>query len=50
MKHLRELAVAAADGAHKEFQLERVEQLETWRRQATLVMPVLKTLLASRRR
>jgi hypothetical protein len=27
-----------------------VEQLETWRRQATLVMPVLKTLLASPRR
>jgi hypothetical protein len=50
MKHLRELAEAAADGAHKEFQLERVEQLETWRRQATLVMPVLKTLLASPRR
>jgi DNA-binding transcriptional regulator GbsR (MarR family) len=47
MKHLRELAQGAADSAHKEFQLERVEQLETWRRQATLVMPVLKTLLAS---
>jgi len=50
MKHLRELAEAAANGAHKDFQLERVEQLETWRRQATLVMPVLKTLLASPRR
>ncbi len=50
MRHLRELAEAAADGAHKEFQLERVEQLETWRRQATLVMPVLKTLLAVPRR
>ena len=47
MRHLRELAEASADGAHKEFQLERVEQLETWRCQATLVMPVLKTLLAS---
>lgn len=50
MRRLRDLAEAAADGAHKEFQLERVEQLETWRRQATLVMPVLKTLLASRNR
>ena len=50
MQRLRELAEATADGAHKEFQLERVEQLETWRRQATLVMPVLKTLLASPRR
>ena len=50
MKNLRELAEAAADGAHKEFQLERVEQLETWRRQATLLLPVLKTLLLSPRR
>jgi len=50
MRHLRELAEAAADGAHKEFQLERVEQLETWRRQATLVMPVLKLLLKSPKR
>ena len=50
MQRLRELAEAAADGTHKEFQLERVEQLETWRRQVTLVMPVLKTLLAVPRR
>jgi hypothetical protein len=50
MRHLRELAEAAADGAYKEFQLERVEQLESWRRQSTLVLPVLKTLLASRHR
>jgi len=27
-----------------------VEQLETWRRQATLVMPVLKLLLKSPKR
>jgi HTH-type transcriptional regulator, glycine betaine synthesis regulator len=50
MKHLRVLAEAAADGAHKEFQLERVEQLETWRRQATLLLPVMKTLLRSPKR
>ena len=50
MKHLRELAETAADGAHKEFQLERVEQLETWRRQATLVIPVLSALLGRRSR
>ena len=50
MLRLRELAEAAADGAYKEFQLERVEQLETWRRQATLVMPVLKTLLKTPKR
>jgi hypothetical protein len=50
MRRLRELAEAAADGAHKEFQLERVEQLETWRRQVTLLLPVLKTLLLSPRR
>jgi hypothetical protein len=50
MRRLRELAEAAADGTHNKFQVARVEQLETWRRQATLVMPVLKTLLASPRR
>jgi DNA-binding transcriptional ArsR family regulator len=50
MRQLRELAEASVDAAHKEFRLERVEQLETWRRQATLVMPVLKTLLVSARR
>jgi DNA-binding transcriptional ArsR family regulator len=50
MRRLRELAEATADGAHKEFQLERVEQLETWRRQVTLLLPVLKTLLLSPRR
>jgi hypothetical protein len=50
MRRLRELTEAAADGAHKEFQLERVEQLETWRRQATLVMPVLKLMLKSPKR
>ena len=50
MRHLRELAEAAADGAHKEFQLERVEQLETWRRQAALLLPVLKALLKSPKR
>ena len=46
MRGLRELAEAAIGPANKEFQLERVKQLETWRRQATLLMPVLKTLLA----
>ena len=50
MRRLRELAEASVDAAHKEFQLERVEQLETWRRQATLVMPVLKLLLKSPKR
>lgn len=50
MKRLRELAEATTDAAYKDFQLDRVKQLETWRRQATLIMPVLKTLLASPRR
>jgi hypothetical protein len=50
MEHLRELSENAANGAHKEFQLARVEQLETWRRQATLIMPVLKLLLKSPKR
>ncbi len=47
MTRLRDLAADSVEGAHKEFLLERVKQLETWRRQATLIMPVLKSLLAS---
>jgi hypothetical protein len=46
MRKLRELAVVASEPTNREFRLERVERLEIWRRQATLFMPVLKTLLA----
>ena len=47
MKRLYEMASAASSAAQRTFQLDRVRQLETWRRQATLIMPVLRTLLAS---
>ncbi len=47
MVRLRQLAESAGDAAHRKFRLDRVKQLEIWRRQATLIMPVLKTLLAS---
>jgi hypothetical protein len=49
MQQLRKLAQATSDAGRREFQLERVEQLETWRRQVTIFLPVLKTLLASPR-
>jgi HTH-type transcriptional regulator, glycine betaine synthesis regulator len=47
LRRLRELAEGSADGVLREFQLDRVDQLEAWRRQTTLLMPVLKTLLAA---
>ncbi len=47
MKRLRELVKGTTDPVQMDFQLGRVKQLETWRRQATLIMPVLKTLLSS---
>jgi hypothetical protein len=50
MKRLRELATLAPDDREKEFQLKRVEQMEAWQRQATLIIPVLKNLLLLRRR
>jgi len=50
MRRLRELSAEAGDLEEGGFQSERVDQLETWRRQATLVMPVLKILLRSRKR
>lgn len=36
---------AEARGAQKEFQLERIKQLETWHRQLGRVMPVVQMLL-----
>jgi len=35
-----------ARGVHKEFQMERIRQLETWNRQLGRILPVVKTLLA----
>jgi DNA-binding transcriptional ArsR family regulator len=47
---LRMAAQVAESDAQREFQLGRLEQLGTWQRQATLIMPVFKTLLAASRR
>jgi len=45
---LRQLAISGRDSG--KFFLERVEQLETWRRQLRLVLPILSTLLKSQQR
>ena len=47
MVRLRQLAGANGDGG---FYFDRVKQLETWRRQMTLILPVLRTLLGARPR
>lgn len=45
---LRRLA-AVARGALKEFQLERIRQLETWNRQLDRVFPVVQIFLKNPR-
>jgi len=44
LSHLRARAVDA-QGAQKEFQLERIRQLETWNRQLGRILPIVKALL-----
>jgi DNA-binding transcriptional regulator GbsR (MarR family) len=41
---LRRQAIEAPD-AHREFQLERIKQLETWHRQLGRLLPVVQTIL-----
>ncbi|MDD3179548.1 MAG: hypothetical protein PHQ04_04270 [Opitutaceae bacterium] len=48
LARLRKLA--EQDGSADEFYLDRVEQLETWRRRLKTVLPVLTTLLGPKRR
>jgi DNA-binding transcriptional regulator GbsR (MarR family) len=45
--HLRELA--ERDGDAKDFCLDRVEQLETWRRRLKTVLPVLMALMGPKK-
>jgi DNA-binding transcriptional ArsR family regulator len=45
---LRELA--ESDGEARDFYLDRVKQLETWRRRLRTVLPVLNLLLGPKRR
>ncbi|MDD3179545.1 MAG: hypothetical protein PHQ04_04255 [Opitutaceae bacterium] len=47
-ERLRKLAVQ--DGTANVFCLDRVEQIETWRRRLKTVLPVLTTLLGPKRR
>ena len=44
MQCLRAAAENAESDAQREFQLDRLGQLGTWQRQATLIMPVFKKL------
>jgi biotin operon repressor len=45
MDGLAALAKAAPNAAGKKFAASRVEQIETWRRQMSLLLPLLKTVL-----
>jgi DNA-binding transcriptional regulator GbsR (MarR family) len=49
MRRLRECARQAPHASGAKFSLERVKQLEAWRRQLGLLLPVLKKLLGSGR-
>ena len=48
MARLHQLAETSDEEG--EFYFDRVKQLETWRRQMTLILPVLRTLLSARPR
>ncbi len=45
LERLRGHANAAPDEAGRKFSMERVKQIETWRGQMRLLLPVLKTIL-----
>ena len=49
IRKLREHAAAAGDAAGKDFSEKRVKQIETWRRQMQLLLPLLKTILGPAR-
>lgn len=49
LKTLREHAQAAPDEAGRKFSLERVKQIESWRGQLRLLLPLLKTILGPKR-
>lgn len=50
MHRLKTLAEAHDTIAARDFQRDQVKRLEVWRHQATLILPLLKTLLASPQR
>jgi DNA-binding transcriptional regulator GbsR (MarR family) len=49
LKTLRAQAQAAPDTAGRKFALDRVKQIEGWRRQMGLLLPLLKTILGPKR-
>ncbi len=49
LKTLRAHAQAAPDTAGRKFALDRVKQIEGWRRQMGLLLPLLKTILGPKR-
>jgi DNA-binding transcriptional regulator GbsR (MarR family) len=48
-RRLRQVAASASTRATRDFQIARVKQLDTWRQQMGLILPVLKTLLLVQR-
>jgi len=48
LKKLREHANATPTAAGKRFSLDRVKQIESWRGQLGLLLPLLKTILGKR--
>jgi DNA-binding transcriptional ArsR family regulator len=49
LKKLRTEAQAAPDAAGRKFSEARVKQIESWRRQMGLLLPLLKTILGPKR-
>lgn len=49
VRKLRGVAEGTEDPVQRKFYVGRVKQIETWRRQMGLLLPLLKTILGSRR-
>lgn len=49
MRRLRDAAEGANEPAQRKFYVGRVKQIEIWRRQMGLLLPILTTILGSRR-
>ena len=50
IKRMRELSRNTNEARLEKFQIERIKQLEKWRKQMGLILPVIRTLLGSPRR
>lgn len=49
LKKMRAYAQAAPDASNRKFAMDRVKQIDVWRGQIGLLLPLLKTILGSRR-